>query len=135
MHANTDFLFTYGTLMQGFENPFALRLHALSTFEGKGSFPGLLYQVSWYPGAVYIKNSENSVHGEVYRLTNKAILLPELDEYEDVFEDEDKSLYLRKIIPIQMQDGSVLPCWVYLYNQDTTNLNKIENGDFRTCKP
>lgn len=134
MHPNPDFLFTYGTLMQGFENPFAQRLHTSSTFEGKGSFPGLLYKISWYPGAVYDEKSESSVFGEVYRLIDKASLLPELDDYEDVFEDEGKSLYLRKIIPAQMQDGSVLPCWVYLYNQDITDLEKIETGDFRTCR-
>jgi gamma-glutamylcyclotransferase (GGCT)/AIG2-like uncharacterized protein YtfP len=134
MHPNPDFLFTYGTLMQGFENPFAQRLHTSSTFEGKGSFPGLLYKISWYPGAVYDEKSESSVLGEVCRLKNNALLLPELDDYEDVFEDETKSLYLRKIIPIQMQDGSVLPCWVYLYNQDITDLEKIETGDFRTCR-
>lgn len=134
MHPNPDFLFTYGTLMQGFQNPFAQRLHTSSTFEGKGSFPGLLYKISWYPGAVYDEKSESSVFGEVYQLTGKALLLPELDDYEDVLEDEEKSLYLRKIIPIRMQDGSVLPCWVYLYNQDTTDLEKIETGDFRTCR-
>lgn len=134
MHPNPDFLFTYGTLMQGFENPFAKRLHTSSTFEGKGSFPGLLYKISWYPGAVYDEKSESSVFGEVYRLIDKASLLPELDDYEDVFEDEEKSLYLRKIIPVRMQDGSVLPCWVYLYNQDITDLEKIETGDFRTCR-
>jgi gamma-glutamylcyclotransferase (GGCT)/AIG2-like uncharacterized protein YtfP len=134
MYSNPDFLFTYGTLMQGFENPFAQRLHALSTFEGKGTFPGLLYKISWYPGAIYDEKSASSVLGEVYRLTSKELLLAELDDYEDVFEDEEKSLYLRKIIPVQMQDGSVLPCWVYLYNQDITDLEKIETGDFRTCR-
>jgi gamma-glutamylcyclotransferase (GGCT)/AIG2-like uncharacterized protein YtfP len=134
MHPNPDFLFTYGTLMQGFENPFARRLHALSTYEGKGSFLGLLYKISWYPGAVYNEKSESPVFGEVYRLSSKALILPELDDYEDVFEDEQKSLYLRKIIPVQMQDGSVLPCWVYLYNQDITGFEKIGTGDFRTCR-
>ena len=131
MPTDTDFLFTYGTLMQGFPNPFAQRLHSLSTFEGSGTFPGLLYKISWFPGAVFKENSESQIHGEVYRLTNKDILLKELDEYEDVFDDEVKSLYLRKIIPVKMQDGSLLPCWVYLYNQEIKNLEKIESGNFR----
>lgn len=133
MYSHADFLFTYGTLMQGFDNPFAQKLHLLSTFEGPGSFPGTLYKISWYPGAVYEENGNNSVYGEVYRLTDSPSLLVELDEYEDVFEDEEKSLYLRKVIPVRMQNGSVVPCWVYLYNQTVTDLEKIENGDFRTC--
>ena len=131
MPADTEFLFTYGTLMRGFENPFAERLHSLSTFEGKGTFPGLLYKISWYPGAVYHENSDNQIHGEIYKLRSKEILLKELDEYEDVFEDETHSLYVRKIIPIRVHDGSMLPCWVYLYNQDVKNLKTVTSGNFR----
>ncbi|SEJ15707.1 Uncharacterized conserved protein YtfP, gamma-glutamylcyclotransferase (GGCT)/AIG2-like family [Dyadobacter koreensis] len=131
MPANTEFLFTYGTLMRGFENPFARRLHSLSTFEGRGTFPGALYKISWYPGAIYKEKSDNQVHGEVYRLREKETLLKELDDYEDVFEDETKSLYLRKIISIHMQDGTQLLCWVYHYNQDVKSLEKIESGNFK----
>lgn len=134
MYSHSDFLFTYGTLMQGFENPFAQKLRLLSTFEGQGSFPGSLFKISWYPGAVHAEHSDNRVYGEVYRLTRSAELLAELDEYEDVFEDEAQSLYLRRIIPIQMRHGPVVPSWVYLYNQSVTDLKKIENGDFRTFK-
>jgi gamma-glutamylcyclotransferase (GGCT)/AIG2-like uncharacterized protein YtfP len=131
MTANADFLFTYGTLMQGFSNPFAARLHTLSTFEGKGSFPGKLYKIDWYPGAVYEKGNENSIHGEVYRIINPEVLFPELDAYEDVFEDEEKSLYLRKIIPVLMDSNTVIPCWVYLYNQKVDGFEIIKSGDFR----
>jgi len=133
MHANADFLFTYGTLMNGFANPFAQRLHSLSTFAGPGSFPGLLYKISWYPGALFDEKSETRVYGELYRITDKETLLAELDEYEDVFEDEAKSLYLRKIIPVQMYDGTIIPSWVYLYNQDTNGLEQIKSGNFHTA--
>ncbi|MCF2446063.1 gamma-glutamylcyclotransferase [Dyadobacter sp. CY345] len=131
MAADTKFLFTYGTLMRGFPNPFAQRLHSLSTFEGSGTFPGLLYKISWYPGAIYDEDADSQVYGEIYRLEEKEILLKELDEYEDVLEDEILSLYVRKIIPIRMQDGTLISCWVYLYNQDLSSLLKIESGNFR----
>ncbi|MCF0056632.1 gamma-glutamylcyclotransferase [Dyadobacter sp. CY356] len=131
MPSHADFLFTYGTLMQGFSNPFAERLHTLSTFTGKGSFPGTLYKIDWYPGAVYEEENQSRIFGEVYKITVPEILFPELDEYEDVFDDEEKSLYLRKIIPVLMTDGSTINCWIYLYNQDTTDLEIIESGDFR----
>ena len=117
--------------MQGFTNPFAERLHALSTFTGKGSFPGTLYKIDWYPGAVYKEKNKNRIFGEVYKITIPEILFPELDVYEDVFDDEKKSLYLRKMIPVLMTDGFTINCWVYLYNQDTTDLQIIETGDFR----
>lgn len=131
MAADTKFLFTYGTLMRGFPNPFAQRLHSLSTFEGSGTFPGSLYKISWYPGAIYDEDADSQVYGEIYRLEEKEILLKELDEYEDVLEDEILSLYVRKIIPIRMQDGTLISCWVYLYNQDISSLQKIESGNFR----
>jgi gamma-glutamylcyclotransferase (GGCT)/AIG2-like uncharacterized protein YtfP len=131
MTSSSDFLFTYGTLMQGFLNPFAQRLHTLSTFEGIGSFPGTLYKIDWYPGAHYKAESQNNVYGEVYRIVNPEILFPELDDYEDVFEEEEKSLYVRKIIPVLMEDQSIITCWVYLYNQSITNLEVIESGNFR----
>jgi gamma-glutamylcyclotransferase (GGCT)/AIG2-like uncharacterized protein YtfP len=131
MAPTSDYLFTYGTLMQGFSNPFAQRLHSLSTFEGKGSFPGTLYKIDCYPGAYYEPESKNNVYGEVYRITNPEILFPELDDYEDVFEEEDKSLYLRKIIPVLMQDQSIVYCWVYLYNQSVKDFEIIESGNFR----
>jgi hypothetical protein len=44
-------------------------------------------------------------------------LLKELDEYEDVYEDETTSLYVRRIVPVTTESKSVIPCWVYLYNQ------------------
>lgn len=131
MSSQADFLFTYGTLMQGFSNPFAEQLHTLSTFIGKGSFPGTLYKVDWYPGAVYEAENQNRIYGEVYKIKIPEILFPELDEYEDVFEDEKKSLYLRKIIPVIMDGGLLIDCWVYLYNQNLKDLEIIKTGDFR----
>ncbi|GLU50788.1 gamma-glutamylcyclotransferase family protein [Dyadobacter frigoris] len=131
MTSDAVFLFTYGTLMQGFSNPFAQRLHTLSTFEGKGSFPGTLYKIDWYPGAVYDTENQNRIYGEVYKIMVPEILFPELDEYEDVFEDEEKSLYMRKIIPVLMNNGVLIDCWTYIYNQDITNIEIIKSGDFR----
>ena len=132
MIRNSDFLFTYGTLMRGFSNPFAGQLRNSSSYQGEGCFPGLLYQVSWYPGAIYNSDLTSMVFGEIYKLSNPELLLPALDEYEDVFENESESLYLRRIIPVNLPDRSVSACWVYLYNQSVEGLQLIAGGDFRT---
>jgi gamma-glutamylcyclotransferase (GGCT)/AIG2-like uncharacterized protein YtfP len=131
MNINSNHLFVYGTLMQGYANPFAEQLRRHATYEGFGSFSGALYKVSWYPGAVYIAESDQRVYGEIYELSAYADLLPELDEYEDIIEDEKLSLYLRRIVPVTLENGSVLNCWTYLYNQTVTDFEKIEHGDFR----
>ena len=127
----SEYLFVYGTLMKGFDNPFAEKLNKLSDFVGNGSFPGLLYQVDWYPGAVYSEEGGFAVFGEIYKMQNLPQLLKELDEYEDVFEDESVSLYVRRIVSIKMENDSVLDCWVYLYNQPVADLKQIESGLFR----
>jgi gamma-glutamylcyclotransferase (GGCT)/AIG2-like uncharacterized protein YtfP len=124
------FLFVYGTLMQGFENPFAARLHANATLVGTGAFPGKLYRVSWYPGAVFEPQHSGQVCGEVYRLHDFEALIRDLDEYEDVLPDETLSLYLRRVVPVQLDDGQQLSCWTYLYNQSLAHAALIPNGCF-----
>ncbi|SKC15187.1 gamma-glutamylcyclotransferase family protein [Dyadobacter psychrophilus] len=131
MDAYTTHLFTYGTLMRGFDNPFAERLQNNSVYEGKGYFPGLLYLISWYPGAIYDADSVSKVHGEIYRLSTFEAVIPELDDYEDVFEDEQSSLYVRKTVSIIKESGETINCWVYLYNQPVTGLPLIEEGCFK----
>ncbi|WP_149241544.1 gamma-glutamylcyclotransferase family protein [Dyadobacter sp. 32] len=125
----SDFLFTYGTLMQRFGNPFASKLRKASVFHGNGYFPGLLYRVSWYPGAIYMAGTDQRVYGEIYRVTDSG-LWKDLDAYEDVLENESESLYLRKIVMVTMEDGTSLDCWTYLYNQSVTGLEKMEGGRF-----
>ena len=131
MTVSPEYLFVYGTLKQGFSNPFAEKLHASSVFKGNGSFPGLLYQIDWYPGAIYEKEIDSVVYGEVYQLQNIPDLIRELDKYEEVFEDESASLYVRRIVPVKMENLELLNCWVYLYNQSVINLIRIESGIFR----
>lgn len=124
-------LFTYGTLMQGFRNPYAEQLRAAADYMGKGHFSGRLYRVEWYPGAVFEAGAAGRVHGEIYRLRSLDVL-KELDEYEDVLEDEAASLYVRKVVPVQDSRGAATLCWVYLYNQPVEALPLIEDGCFRS---
>ena len=130
-NANPIYLFTYGTLMQGFDNPFATQLHENSIYEGKGHFPGMLYLISWYPGAIYDANAGSNVHGDIFRLSSPETLIPQLDEYEDVFEDEKSSLYLRKSIAVTTESSMSINCWVYLYNQSVAGLEHISDGRFK----
>ncbi|PSL32469.1 gamma-glutamylcyclotransferase family protein [Dyadobacter jiangsuensis] len=124
-------LFTYGTLMQAFDNPYARKLRLSSNYIGKGYFNGKLFRVEWYPGALYEPDAPTPVHGEIYQLHSLEIL-KELDEYEDVMEDESASLYLRKVVPVRDSQEVVRDCWVYLYNQPVSDLPLIEEGYFKT---
>jgi gamma-glutamylcyclotransferase (GGCT)/AIG2-like uncharacterized protein YtfP len=129
MNLGTNYLFTYGTLMQGFENPFAQKLRAFSSMKAKGYFHGRLYRIDWYPGALYDPAAPSKVFGEIYLLQSPAIL-DELDEYEEVLDDEKASLYVRRIVPVISETGAEIACWTYLYNQPTDGLSLIGDGRF-----
>ncbi len=56
-----------------------------------------------------------------------------LDAYEDYFETEpERSLYLRKALPIELKTGASLAAWVYVYNVSLPkNAEPILSGNFR----
>lgn len=130
MKTQSPYLFVYGTLMRGFDNPFAARLHANATYVGIGFFSGQLYRVSWYPGALHEPKSTSKVHGEIYQLHDFQELIQELDDYEDVKEQEADSLYLRRQVPVGTENGTVFVCWTYLYNQSLGNATLLASGKF-----
>ncbi len=127
---DTPYLFVYGTLKRGFDNPFSGQLSNTSEYIGEGCFPGKLYLVSWYPGALYVAEAASFVHGEIYRMSHAERLLRLLDEYEEVLPDPGKSLYVRKIVPVLTQDGTTLSSWAYLYNQPAEGLQELPDGRF-----
>lgn len=126
-------LFVYGTLKEGFNNPFATKLRSESSFVGTGYFPGRLYRVDWFPGAVHLPEEKSRVWGEVYHVFDFEKLILQLDEYEEVLDDEVASLYLRRQIPVVLDNGRQLICWTYTYNQPTENLPLIEDGRFENA--
>lgn len=130
MEAQSPYLFVYGTLMRGFDNPFAARLHAHATFIAEGFFNGKLYRLSWYPGAVFEPESTTKIYGEVYQLHHFQRLIQELDDYEDVKEKEADSLYLRRQVPVCTENGSIFVCWTYLYNQSLDHATLLTSGKF-----
>lgn len=130
MESQSPYLFVYGTLMKGFENPFAARLHTNATYVGAGFFSGMLYRLSWYPGAVFEPESTTKVYGEMYQLHDFQRLIQKLDEYEDIKEREEDSLYVRRQVPVHTENGSIFVCWTYLYNQSLENATLLTSGKF-----
>lgn len=131
MDTDCGLLFVYGTLLRGFNNDFAKKLHENSKFVSKATFSGKLFAISWYPGAVYNVHDTDYVYGEVYSMQKIVETLKDLDEYEEVSEDARTSMYIRQIVPVTLENGDTLNCWTYLYNQPTEGLERIESGDFR----
>lgn len=112
-----DFLFVYGTLRSGFDNPFAARLRAESEFIGPDRVPGAIYRLGSYPG--YRPHPGAEVHGELYLLSQPAPTLAALDAYEgEEFER------------VEILTLSGARAWIYRWVFDPPPAARIESGDF-----
>ncbi|NDE43046.1 MAG: gamma-glutamylcyclotransferase [Burkholderiaceae bacterium] len=135
---STDLLFVYGTLMSPFDHPNARQFHAGARCLGAARMPGLLYRISWYPGAMdrpheSINPEDSWVHGELWRVDNPQ-LFDEIDRYEECSpNDRRPHEYLRVIRSIETIEKSEWQiAWVYLYQHDPQGLERIMDGHFRT---
>ncbi len=127
----SDRLFVYGTLMRGYVHPMAKLLSANADFLGEAHCRGRLYMVKHYPGLVLSDASNETVHGELYRLREAEPLLREFDMYEACGEGfPEPTQYVRQMLPVTLADGSVSEAWTYIYNWPVAKLKLIESGRF-----
>lgn len=132
MFTDTDLpslLFVYGTLMQGFTNPFAKKLRKNAVWKGKATITGQLFDLGSYPGTVFNSNTPSLVHGEVWEILDFDSVIPNLDYYEGIHDSQPE--YVREPIPVLLETGQVQLAWVYLYCQSTDALVQIKHGDYR----
>ena len=127
--ASTSLLFVYGTLMQGFTNPFAKKLRKNAHWQGKASFTGKLFDLGSYPGALFLPHYEGIVHGEVWEISDFNAVIPSLDYYEGIHDSQPE--YVREPIPVLLETGQIQLAWVYLYCQPTDAFVQIKHGDYR----
>ena len=127
----SDRLFVYGTLMRGFDHPMAQLLSRSADFIGEAHCRGRLYLVKHYPGLVLSAHSTEKVFGELYRLRAPVELLREFDMYEacgDGFAEPTE--FIRQMLAVKSDDGTVTEAWSYLYNWPVANLPLIASGRF-----
>lgn len=131
MTETTDLLFVYGTLLGQSNSAMASFLKENSQIVENGFFPGELYDLGDYPGAVFIAHAPTKVYGTILKLTDWENTLAKLDEYEETgpgFVQPNE--YLRKIIQVENLSGRFLNCWVYEYNYSTKNKTLIASGKY-----
>ncbi|HAW91389.1 MULTISPECIES: gamma-glutamylcyclotransferase family protein [unclassified Arsukibacterium] len=135
----SDYLFVYGTLRKHAERRAAgqhcyqlLQQHA--SLRGLGWLQAKLYLVDYYPGAVACNNPKWQVTGEVYQLKQPALLLTELDQYEECGSGfASPTEYLRLKQQVTLENSEKISAWVYCYNHPTDGLQQIMSGDFLHC--
>src|SRR3977135_3392653 len=126
-----DQLFVYGTLMRGFDPPMAKLLSRSAEFCGDARCQGRLYLVKHYPGLVLSDDADDVVFGELSRLRRPEELLATLDEYEGCGPGVAEPQYLRQVLPVTLDDGTVSEAWTYVYNRPVAKLKQIASGRFQ----
>ncbi len=127
----SDRLFVYGTLMRGFDHPMAKLLSRSADYLGAARCRGRLYLAKHYPGLVLSDDPADIVFGELYRLRARDALLRELDMYEACGEGfPQPTEYVRAMLQVTLEDGTVGEAWTYVYNWPVTRLPHIASGKF-----
>jgi len=117
-------IFVYGTLRSESDHPMARRLRKQARHVGKGSVPGRLYDVGWYPAAVFDADEKGRITGDVFALRPGSRLLAELDAYE-----ASDPNYVRETFEVKLAAGGTVTAWAYgVRVPPSTRL--IPGGDF-----
>jgi gamma-glutamylcyclotransferase (GGCT)/AIG2-like uncharacterized protein YtfP len=125
-----DHLFVYGTLMRGVDHPMAKLLSRSAGFCGEARCRGRLYLVKHYPGLVLSDDPGDVVFGELVRLRTPEQSFATLDEYEGCGPGVASPRYLRQVLPVTRDDGTVTEAWTYVYNRPVAKLTRIASGRF-----
>jgi gamma-glutamylcyclotransferase (GGCT)/AIG2-like uncharacterized protein YtfP len=123
-------LFVYGTLMRGFDHPMAKLLSRSAEFCGDARCRGRLYLVKHYPGLVVSDAADDVVFGELYRLRQPEESFALFDEYEGCGPGVASPQYLRQLLPVTLDDGTVSEAWTYVYTRPVAKLKRIASGRF-----
>lgn len=125
------YLFVYGSLRSGFQNPAYDYISRYFNFFGKARVKGKMFDLGEYPAATPTQD-EAYILGELYVIKNEkefSWAIGQLDDYEGVVVEKDEQrLYRREIADIFINDA-IVPAWVYWYNGDLTGKPVVSSGD------
>ena len=120
--SSQPYLFVYGTLKSGFENPYAQLLRREGTLLGPARIPGRLYRIGSYPGMRPPRDPKDLITGELYELHQPSKTLAVLDEWEDDYD--------REFHRATLANGQDFPAWVYVYRQSLPEDSYIASGEW-----
>jgi len=128
---NGDWLFVYGTLMSGCDNPMAARLIAESESRVPARVLGRLYRIDWYPGLV--PGADRHVTGEAVRL-KQASSWDWLDRYEGCHADDPRPHEYRRaeiMCEVGADFGRKLRVQTYVYAMSVQDRALIPSGSWK----
>lgn len=119
-----EHIFVYGTLRSESDHPMARRLSSQARLVGKGTVPGRLYDMGWYPAALFDESEKRLIVGEVFALKPGGKLLAELDAYE-----AGDPNYARAPLEVTLLNGGRVNAWAYGIKH-APHTRTIPSGDF-----
>lgn len=126
------YLFVYGLLRQKAQHDMSRYLAEKAKFISEATYQGRLYLIDYYPGVVPSDNPNDSVCGEVFEITEQAVL-DELDFFEGIGEGfPTPTEYIRQLQKVTLEGGSVVSAYIYLFNWPLEASPYISSGDFLT---
>lgn len=123
----SNYLFVYGTLNPKLAPKEIAPVIKRLKYVGDGFVKGRLYDLGDFPGIKLRSNSKTKVRGRIYKLPTDRNTINSIDAYEEYYPTRlDKSLYLRKLTNVELENGKVVRSWIYEYNgrPDSSSLIK-----------
>ena len=127
-------LFVYGTLMKATGQPAAMRLAGEAEFVGFASARGVLYDLLKWPGFIASQRAVDRVHGEVWRLRDRASLVW-LDDYEGITAGALDPEYDRIATSVRRSDGRCIRAMLYAYRRPLAGAPRIASGRWLDRSP
>ncbi len=117
--------------MKGFQEDWQTRVGA--RLVGRGKINGKLYDLGEYPAVIRVQSDSGEyVKGELYQVRDADLATRILDRYEEFFPGQpDKSLFVRTVATVRLEDGRREKAWVYFYNRSVDEARFIPSGDYR----
>ncbi|MBC7829995.1 MAG: gamma-glutamylcyclotransferase [Chitinophagaceae bacterium] len=126
-----DYLFVYGTLRKGGNNPVTKEIINDLEWIGEAEIKARMYDIGKYPGALRAPGKKTVIKGEVLKIIHPGKVFRILDEYEGFDPDEpSKSEYRRDPEKLQLPDGREIVAWVYWYNFPVQGKRLIRHKDY-----
>lgn len=126
-------VFVYGTLRPGLEN-YKRILQNKTASEIPAAMKGKMYSVNTELSYPCVIEGEDTIQGELMVIKEEYYwdVLKDLDWLEDYQEDDEEgSLYLRRLREVNLQNGEKAIAWVYLWNRGVSEELYVKSGDWK----
>ena len=99
-------------------------------FRGRGWIPAALFDLGLYPAAIPAADGQGVGRSLRGRPTPQAVLaaLDEIEGYQPYAPDA--SLYVRRHVPVLLEDAAPGEAWAYFYNAPLGRAPRIASGDY-----